>query len=139
MLFTALKELLIQNVAQEVVLEFEAVMQAGICDTFPHKKFHWTQAVYRHVQSVGLQQANHNHLGTRKFVHKLMTLALIPEAHLADVSTTFLYCRWRKDCQPLPPMFTLPGLKVLSGLPQHGVYSCSIYALTIMLKDGIIE
>ena len=37
--FAALKGLLLpQNEAQEVVLDFEAVMWAGICDTFPEKR-----------------------------------------------------------------------------------------------------
>ena len=60
--FAALKELLPQNEAQEVVLDLEETMWGGIRDTFPEKKvkgcvFNWTQALYRLVQSVGLQHS----------------------------------------------------------------------------------
>ena len=83
-----MRNLLPDNEAQEVVLDFEAAMWAGIWEVFPEKRvkgcvFHWTQALYPHVQSEGLQQADyHNDLGTRTFIRILMALVFIPEAHI---------------------------------------------------------
>ena len=62
-------------------------MWAGIREVFPEKRvkgsvFHWTHALYRHVQSEGLQQAYHNDLGTRTFIRRLMALAFIRKAHI---------------------------------------------------------
>ena len=85
--FAAVKNLLPENEAEQVVLDFEAAMWGGIREVLPEKSikgcvFHWTQAVFRHVQSLGLQQAYHRDHGTRTFVCKLMALAFVPEEYI---------------------------------------------------------
>ena len=92
--FHAVRDLLPDNEAQEVVPDLEAAMRAGIQEVFPEKRvkgcvFYWAQALYRHVQSKGLQQAYHNDLGTRTFIRRLMALAFIPAE---NVSTVILNC-----------------------------------------------
>ena len=40
--------------------------------------FYWGQAVWRHIQEVGLQKAYNSDQGTRKFLKKAMALPYLP-------------------------------------------------------------
>jgi hypothetical protein len=64
-------------------------MWNGLQVVFPGKQikgclFHWTQAVWRHVQGVGLQQAYKTDEGTTKLIRKLFTLPLIPHERIPE-------------------------------------------------------
>ena len=85
--FSAVKELVPNLQVKEVVMDFESGMWAGIRATFPDVAikgcvFHWTQAVWRHVQSLGLQQAYSNDEGTHTFIRKLMALPFVPHEYI---------------------------------------------------------
>ena len=78
---------------QEAVMDFEAAMWAGFKAIFPGKSikgcvFHWVQAVWRHVQGVGLQEAYNKDAGTHSFLRKLMALPFLPHEHVLQ---TFLH------------------------------------------------
>ena len=72
---------------QEVVMDFEAGMWGGIRLAFPEISikgcvFHWVQAVWRHVQGMGLQEAYNKDEGTHTFLRRLMALPFVPHEHI---------------------------------------------------------
>ncbi len=44
--------------------------------------FHWSQAVWRHVQSIGLAEMYMRREGLHFFVHQVLALQFLPSAHL---------------------------------------------------------
>ena len=70
-----------------VILDFEAATWKALKNVFPGVElrgcsFHFTQAVYRHVQSLGLQTAYQENVSVRNYVRKLMALCYIPAIHI---------------------------------------------------------
>uniref|UniRef100_A0A1I8J146 FLYWCH-type domain-containing protein n=1 Tax=Macrostomum lignano TaxID=282301 RepID=A0A1I8J146_9PLAT len=68
---------------QSFVLDFEHSVWKAIRRVFPNASvrgcnFHWTQAVWRKVQNIGLQQSYQEDEGTQKFVRKIMALPYLP-------------------------------------------------------------
>jgi len=64
---------------QRVVLDHEEAIWRAIRTVMPNIHvqdcaFHFTHAVYRHVQQLGLQQANQTAGGTSKFTRRLIWL-----------------------------------------------------------------
>ena len=70
------------------VMDFESALWRALADVLPGVKrrgctFHWTQAVWRKIQSLGLQDEYHSKRDTYKVCRQLMALPLLP----ADVVT----------------------------------------------------
>ena len=88
-IFKALKKSM-KHFQIEAVMDFEAGMWSGFRAMFPCVRvkgcvFHWVQAVWRHIQGVGLQEAYNKDAGTHTFLRKLMALPFIPHEHVLRV------------------------------------------------------
>ena len=89
-IFKALKKSMKHFQIEEVVMDFEAGMWSGFRAMFPCVRvkgcvFHWVQAVWRHIQGVGLQEAYNKDAGIHTFLRKLMALPFIPHEHVLRV------------------------------------------------------
>ena len=84
---------------KEIVVDFEASIWKAIPEVFGDVKilgcnFHWGQAVWRHVQQLGLQVSYNNDEGTRKFIRKVLALPYLPHEHIPE-----MYTRLRQDVE----------------------------------------
>ena len=50
--------------------------------------FHWSQAVWRQVQQVGLAETYRRRLGVHKFIRMLLALQFLPAAHIRQAFNT---------------------------------------------------
>ena len=72
---------------RRVVLDFEAAVWNSLKIVFPTAEirgcsFHFTQAVYRKLQNIGLQCAYQNDKSVRQYLRKLMALCYVPATHI---------------------------------------------------------
>ena len=56
------------------------------------------QAIFRHVQMLGLKISNQNDITTRKYIRKLMALCDIPDVHIKPI---FEDLAMLATCEPL--------------------------------------
>ncbi|VDI30203.1 Hypothetical predicted protein [Mytilus galloprovincialis] len=86
--FQALKDLLLpQSAVRGFVADFESGVWQALKEVFPGMMingclFHFTQAVFRHVQFLGLQPAYRQQDCIFKYVRKLMALPFLPADHI---------------------------------------------------------
>ena len=71
----------------EFMVDFEAAMWSSLRKVFPDAKvigcsFHWSQAVWRKIQSLGLAASYYQREGTHMFLRKVFALPLLPAAHI---------------------------------------------------------
>lgn len=74
-------------VLKSAVADFEAGMWTGFRGVFPHIQikgcsFHWGQAVFRKLRSLGLEPAYHGQDATRKLLRKILALPYLPVLHI---------------------------------------------------------
>ena len=79
---------------QSVVMDFENATWNAFRDIFPEADrkgchFHWTQALWRKVQALGLAVAYNTNAQVHKFIHRLMCLPLLPPGHMHTSKPTF--------------------------------------------------
>ena len=78
------------------LLEFPDVRRRGCT-------FHWTQAVWKKVQSLGLQPAYQTDPPTHSYIRKLLALPMLPAEHIffTTLLMTQLHPNWRtnNDCE----------------------------------------
>lgn len=60
--------------------------------------FHWTQAVWRHVQSLGLARAYKEQQAVHSYIRQLLSLPFLPAQHIPD---TFHHLRGRANTPQL--------------------------------------
>jgi len=70
------------------VMDFEAAMWRAATAVFTQTRlfgcnFHWTQAVWRLVQELGLQVAYRDDDATQRFCRKVMALPFLPPHHMS--------------------------------------------------------
>jgi hypothetical protein len=105
---------------ERVTIDFEAAVREAVVTTFPQVAvngchFHFCQAIYRKVQSLGLQQEYRgNTYGLRDFTRQLGGLALVP---LAVVRPLFQQLR-----ATTPPLAAVPLL--VEYFQQQWIDSC---------------
>ena len=90
--FKEIKEMIPSCAVETVTIDFEAAMWFAIPSVFPDITilgccFHWTQAVWRKVQELGLQVLYSNDDKTHKFIRKLLSLPYLPAEHINAVFT----------------------------------------------------
>jgi hypothetical protein len=69
------------------VVDFEAAIWTAVKDVLPEViikgcAYHWTQAIYRKIQEVGLSTADRKDLATNNLCRRLMAMPLIPPEHI---------------------------------------------------------
>ncbi|XP_078326514.1 uncharacterized protein LOC144622949 isoform X1 [Crassostrea virginica] len=75
---------------QGFVVDFESAVWGAIQDRFPWAViqgcvFHWTQALYRKVQELGLQRAYNEKGDVHRFLRQVMALPFLPPEHIEPV------------------------------------------------------
>lgn len=73
-----------------VMLDFEMAVWNAFAECFPNVQlhgcsFHFTQAIFRKVQSLGMQVQYQENVPVRKFIRKLMALCFLPHHHVASM------------------------------------------------------
>ena len=70
-----------------IIGDFERAIWNALTAVYPDVQlkgclFHWTQALWRKTQELGLQRAYSEDRGTHKFIRKLMALPFLPSEHI---------------------------------------------------------
>jgi hypothetical protein len=73
-----------------VVIDFECALWLAVANVFSSASiqgcvFHWTQAIWRKVQGLGLSTAFHKDDATHKYIKRLMALPFLPHEHIAQM------------------------------------------------------
>lgn len=84
-------------------MDFEAAAWKAVRQEFPNIRmrgctFHWSQAVWRKVQQLGLQVAYQKDPPTHTYIRKLFALPMLPAEHIIPV---FNYLKDRAVTNPL--------------------------------------
>ena len=92
--FKAVLDLLPSTIIKTVTLDFEAAMWLALRSVLPQVKLlgcyflHWSQAVWRKVQELGLQTGYNTDDNTYKFICKLLSLLYLTAQHIASLQYT---------------------------------------------------
>jgi len=78
-------------------MDFEESMWRALASAMSHVErrgcaFHFVQAIWRHIQELGLQAPYQNDDGTHKLLRKLMALCLLPQQHIPAI-----FARLKRD------------------------------------------
>ena len=73
-----------------VVIDFESALWQAVAKVFPSATvqgcvFHWTQAIWRKVQRLGLSTAFHEDDASHKYIKRLMALLFLPHEHIGQM------------------------------------------------------
>jgi hypothetical protein len=90
-----------------VVLDFEAALWSAIRETMPNVQlrgchFHWTQAIWRKVQDLGLAAPYQRDAKTQKFIRRLFCLPFLPPQHIQPVFNSILALDTPATPMPIP-------------------------------------
>ena len=90
--FRAATKLLPSVSIQTITIDFEAAMWQALHRVLPTVWilgcfFHWTQAVWRKVQALGLQVIYSNDNATHKYIRKLLSMPYLPAQHIQPIFT----------------------------------------------------
>lgn len=88
------------------VMDYEQALWRATRRCFPTVKitgcvFHWGQAVWRHVQNLGLATTYQRDQGTNSFIRKLLALPFLPASHIKDI---FIALRDLNSADHLEPL-----------------------------------
>ncbi len=75
---------------QCVVADFESALWRAVEKVFPDAGikgcvFHWTQAIWRKVQALGLASTYQNNDAAHKFIRQIMALPFLPHEHIPQM------------------------------------------------------
>ncbi|XP_068725452.1 uncharacterized protein [Montipora capricornis] len=93
----------IQPAVQQVTLDFEKAIWKALRSVLPTVKlqgcvFHWTQALWRKVQELGLQTAYSGNDAVYRYIRKLMALPFLPQH---EIRPMFVLLSVQAETQPL--------------------------------------
>ncbi|CAF0940968.1 unnamed protein product [Didymodactylos carnosus] len=121
-----------------ITSDFEKALIKAVASEFPQAHhsgcyFHFTQAIYRNIQTLGLTTAYRDDEDSRSACRKLMSLALIP---LGDVKIAF---EELQDDSPLTlrPLFNYFSRFWLNEAPIHLWNVCGTSRRTNNASEGI--
>ncbi|XP_064636946.1 uncharacterized protein LOC135493499 [Lineus longissimus] len=103
-----LKEIVGEVRVDNIVIDFESAMWGAFRRVFPGINitgclFHWTQAIWRKVQELGLQTAYANDRNAHDYIKKLMALPFLPADRIREI---FDVMKTRATSQPLSQLVT---------------------------------
>ncbi|CAH3140535.1 unnamed protein product [Pocillopora meandrina] len=129
---------------KRVVLDFEKSVRKAIPKVLPRVKlsgcgFHWSQAVWRKIQYLGLQAAYHEHRPTHMFLRKVMALPYVPADDVEDILTG----SYNRLTRTLPYKTFLNtgerhGSTAIDGIQPLGLFIEGISAQTTTSRVGTI-
>ena len=75
-----------------MTVDFEVAMCQALSSVLPQVTtsgclFHWSQAVWRKAQELGLQVLYHREDNTYKYIHKLLSIPYLPAEHINAIFT----------------------------------------------------
>lgn len=93
----AIIQLLPYKSVTDVTADFEIAMWKAVRELFPQVQmsgclFHFTQAINRKIQEIGLSVAYKKDVGTRATCRRLMALPLLPNEHIVPI-----FCRLEQE------------------------------------------
>ena len=126
------------NKLERVILDFEAALWRAFETVFPQAKltgcsFHFTQAIFRHVQMLGLQTSYQNNIATRKYIRKLMALCYIPDVHIKPL---FEDLAMLATCEPLKNLIAYINNTWITSL-LHGPHRWSVFGMPIRTNNDV--
>ncbi|XP_062594510.1 uncharacterized protein LOC134255924 [Saccostrea cucullata] len=135
--FRAVKERLGNSSVEMVTADFEAGAWQAIREVFPTVTlkgcvFHWTKAVWTHVQQLGLVTTFREREGTHNFIKQLLALPFLPWTHIADV---FRVMEERAPAA-LQPLTTYIRTQWIQN-PLFPIRSWSVYQFTIRTNNDV--
>lgn len=88
--FRAVQNRLGNSSVEMVTADFEAGAWQAIREVFPHASlkgcaFHWSKAVWSHVQQPGMATTFRQRQGSHSFIKQLLALLFLPWNHIEDV------------------------------------------------------
>ena len=88
--FNAIETVLPTRNVQTITLDFEAAMWQAAAKVFPTVArlgcfFHWSQAIWRKVQELGLQRAYTSDEKSHAYIRKLLSLPYLPCEHIGPI------------------------------------------------------
>jgi len=77
---------------RECVMDFEGAIWRAMNNVFPNVQrhgchFHWSQAIWRKTQSLGLAELYQNNLAVKKYIRRLMALPFLPAIRIKPIFT----------------------------------------------------
>ena len=87
---TTVKEIVDECQLEEIMVDFESAVWGAISKVFPQVvikgcTFHWTQAVWRKIQELGLAPGYYNEEGIQIYLRKLLALPFLPKEFISSV------------------------------------------------------
>lgn len=135
--FKCVCSLLPQRKVEKFVMDFEIALWQAVRATLPASciqgcAFHWNQAIWRKVQSLGLAVPYVSHRPTQDFIKQVMALPFLPEDH---ITTTFGHLEERAPDGPCSQFMSYVRETWLSGhwTPQDW----SVYGQNIRTNNDV--
>ena len=136
--FNFLKALIPDMAVECMVMDFEAALWKAIRKVFPAVKcrgccFHWTQAVWRKIQEVGLQVAYNKEVAVHHLCKHLLGLPFVPEGH---IEPCFIELQKRAETDKLKVLFKYVNKTwIRSSIWGPGTWSC--YGQSIRTNNDV--
>lgn len=136
--FRKLKDVLGEIAVDGFVLDFEKAAWLAVREVFPTVSikgcvFHWTQAVWRQVQDLGLKAAYSQRSGFFKFIRQLLALPFLPAAH---IQPTFEVLSRRANTPSLQQLIDYMDRQWMQN-PIFDTASWSIYGHTVRTNNDV--
>lgn len=111
-----------------IMTDFESGLTKGISLEFSSKTiqkgcfFHYCQAIYRQVQSLGLSTMYLEDLPIRSVIRQMMALALVPVEYVQQLFSDLVEAMNTDDHQTLSSLFTYFEKQWIKQIPNWNVY-----------------
>ncbi|XP_041364761.1 uncharacterized protein LOC121380077 [Gigantopelta aegis] len=134
----AIKQKMERNVLETFVVDFEKGAWQAIREVFSDVDvkgcvFHWTQAVWCHIQELGLVTSYRKREAVHSYIRQLMALPFLPSAHIVE---TFTVLRAWANNGPLIELTDYMDRQWIRN-PIFDVPSWCVFGLTIRTNNDV--